>query len=169
MSDRPGVLVPIQRDYAEHLLDHLDQMQLLAHSKALLFQQRHYLSAPRTLKSFKRGSLMFFYESTRKKGLKAVVAVARVINAYLRAEGAVDKGDLDRSVLEVSDLDAIGKSKIKTVVVFDNLMKMKNPVPLESLKKFGCGEANQLRTSRIITSEQIENILLEGFPHDYPA
>lgn len=26
MPGRPGVLVPIQRDYAEHLLGHLDQM-----------------------------------------------------------------------------------------------------------------------------------------------
>lgn len=169
MSGRPGVLVPIQRDYAEHLLGHLDQMQLLAHAKASLFQQRHYLSAPRTLKVFKRGSLMFFYESARKKGLKAVVAVARVINAYLSAEGAVEKGDLDRSVLEAGDLTSIGKSEIKTVVVFDNLMKMSKPVPLESLKKFGCGEATQLLTSRTLTSEQIENILLEGFPHDCPA
>ena len=169
MPGRPGVLVPIQRDYSEHLLDHLDQMQLLAHAKALLFQQRHYLSAPRTLKAFKRGSLMFFYESTRKKGLKAVVAMARVTNAYLSAEGAVGKGDLDRSVLEPADLSVIGKSEIKTVVVFDNLMKMKRPVPLESLKKFGCGEATQLLTSRPLTPEQIENILLEGFPHDCPA
>ncbi len=169
MPGRPGVLVPIQRDYAEHLLDHLEQMQLLPHAKALLYQQRHYLSSPRTLKAFERGSLMFFYESTRSKGLKAVVAVARVTNAYLSAEGAVDKGDLDRSALEAGDLAAIGKSEIKTVVVFDNLMKMHRPVPLESLKKFGCGEATQLLTSRPLTSEQIENILLEGFPHERPT
>jgi len=169
MPGRPGVLVPIQRDYAEHLLDHLDQMQLLPHAKALLYQQRHYLSSPRSLKAFQRGSLMFFYESTRNKGLKAVVAVARVTNAYLSAEGAIDKGDLDRSALEPRDLAAIGKSEIKTVVVFDNLMKMRMPVPLESLKKFGCGDATQLLTSRRLTSEQIENILLEGFPHERPA
>jgi len=169
MSGRPGVLVPIQRGYAEHLLDHLDQMQLLPRAKALLYQQRHYLSSPRTLKVFQRGSLMFFYESTRNKGLKAVVAVARVTNAYLSAEGAVDKGDLARSALEAGDLAAIGKSVIKTVVVFDNLVKMHRPVPLESLKKFGCGEAAQLRTSHALTSEQIENILLEGFPHERPA
>lgn len=169
MPGRPGVLVPILRDYAEHLLDHLDQMQLLPRAKALLYQQRHYLSSPRTLKTFQRGSLMFFYESTRSKGLKAVVAVARVINAYLSVEGAVDKGDLDRSVLEASDLTAIGKSEIKTVVVFDNLMKMHKPVLLESLKRFGCGEATQLLTSRILTSEQIKNILLEGFPHEHAA
>lgn len=169
MPGRPGVLVPIQRDYAEHLLDHLEQMQLLPRAKALLYQQRHYLSSPRTLKAFQRGSLMFFYESTRNKGLKAVVAVARVTNAYLSAEGAIDKGDLDRSALEAGDLAAIGKSEIKTVVVFDNLMKMHRPVPLESLKKFGCGEATQLLTSRTLTSEQIDNILLEGFPHERPA
>src|SRR3989475_8646630 len=84
MPGRPGVLVPILRDYAEHLLDHLDQMQLLPSAKALLYQQRHYLSSPQTLKAFRRGSLMFFYESGRHKGLKAVVAVARVTNAYLR-------------------------------------------------------------------------------------
>lgn len=169
MPGRPGVLVPIQRDYAEHLLDHLDQMQLLPHAKALLYQQRHYLSSPRALKAFQRGSLLFFYESGRSKGLKAVVAVARVTNAYLSAEGAVDKGYLDRSALEAVDLVAIGKSEIKTVVVFDNLMKMRRLVPLESLKRFGCGDPTQLLTSRPLTSEQIENILYEGFPHERPA
>lgn len=169
MPGRPGVLVPIQRDYAEHLLDHLDQMQLLPHAKALLYQRRHYFSSPRTLKAFQRGSLMFFYESTRSKGLKAVVAVARVTNAYLSTESAVDKGDLDRSALDAAHLPVIGKSAIKTVVVFDNLIKMHRPVPLESLKKFGCGEATQLLTSRALKSEQIENILLEGFPHERPA
>lgn len=169
MPGRPGVLVPIQRDYAEHLLDHLDQMQLLPHAKALLYQQRHYLSSPRTLKAFQRGSLLFFYESARSKGLKAVVAVARVTNSYLSAEGVVNKGDLDRSAMEAGDLVAIGKSEIKTVVVFDNLMKMQRLVPLEILKKFGCGEATQLLTSRVLTSDQIENILLQGFPHERPV
>ena len=166
MPGRPGVLVPIQRDYAEHLLGHLEQMQLLPRAKALLYQQRHYLSSPRTLKSFQRGSLMFFYESTRNRGLKAVVAMARVTNAYLSAQGLVDKGDLDRSALEANDLAAIGKSDIKTVVAFSNLQNLPKPVPLESLKRFGCGEPTQLLTSRSLTSEQIENILLEGFPNE---
>ncbi len=144
-------------------------MQLLPRSKALLYQQRHYLSSPKTLKAFQRGSLMFFYESSRSKGLTAVVAMARVNNAYLSAEGAIDKGDLDRSALEAGDLAAIGKSAIKTVIAFSNLIMMHKPVPLESLKKLGCGDATQLLTSRPLTSEQIENILLEGFPHERPA
>jgi ribosomal protein S18 acetylase RimI-like enzyme len=164
LPGRPGVLVPIQRDYAEHLLDHLDQLQLLPHAKALLYQQRHYLSSPRTLKAFARGSLMFFYESTRGHGQKAVVAVARVTNAYLSAEGAIDKADLDRSVLEPADLAAIGKSDIKTVVVFENVRTLPRPVPLERLKQLGCGEATQLLTSRVLTPQQIDSILLEGFP-----
>lgn len=169
MPGRPGVIVPIQRDYAEHLLDHLDQMQLLPRAKALIYQQRHYLSSPKALKAFQRGSLMFFYESTRSKGQKAVVAVARVISAHLSAEGAIDKADLARSVLEPDNLAAIGKSDVKTVVVFDNLMRMSRPVPLESLKRFGCGEATQLLTSRPLTPEQIDNILLEGFPNECAA
>ncbi|SOD30583.1 Acetyltransferase (GNAT) family protein [Variovorax sp. YR752] len=169
MPGRPGVLVPIQRDYSEHLLDHLDQMQLLPRGKALLYQQRHYLSAPRTLKVFERGSLMFFYESNKGSGLKAVVAVARVTNAYLSSEGAIERADLDRSALEPSDLAAIGKSETKTVVAFDNLMKLPNPVPLESLRRFGCGQAAQLLTSRRLTPEQIRNILLEGFKHERSA
>ncbi|SEK13438.1 MULTISPECIES: GNAT family N-acetyltransferase [unclassified Variovorax] len=169
MAGRPGVLVPIQRDYSEHLLDHLDQMQLLPHGKALLYQQRHYLSAPRTLKVFQRGSLMLFYESNKGKGLKAVVAIARVINAYLSSEGAVERADLERSALEPSDLVAIGKSETKAVVVFDNLMKLPHPVPLESLRRFGCGQATQLLTSRPLTPDQIRNILLEGLQHERSA
>ncbi|WP_406622926.1 GNAT family N-acetyltransferase [Acidovorax sp. SDU_ACID1] len=164
LPGRPAVLVPIQRDYAEHLLDHLEQMQLLPRAKALLYQQRHYLSAPQSLKVFARGHLMFFYESTRGHGQKAVVAMARVVNAYLSAEGAIDKADLDRSVLEAADLAAIGKSEIKTVVVFDNVKTLPRPVPLESLKRLGCGKATQLLTSRLLTPEQTHSIILEGFP-----
>lgn len=170
MPGRPGVLVPIQRGYSEHLLDHLDQVQLLPHGKALLYQQRHYLSDPRTLKVFQRGCLMFFYESLGSgTGLKAVVALARVTNAYLRPMDAVDSADLERSALEPSDLAAIGKSETKVVVAFDNLMKLPHPVPLESLKRFGCGRATQLLTSRRLTPDQIRNILLEGLQYEQSA
>lgn len=154
MPGRPGVLVPIQRDYAEHLLGHLEQMQLLPRAKALLYQRRHYLSSPRTLKSFQRGSLMFFYESMRHKGLKAVVAMARVTNAYLSAQGLVDKGDLDRSALEANDLAAIGKSDIKTVVAFSNLQNLPNLCLWGALKGSvvasppNCWPADRLHPSR---------------------
>jgi hypothetical protein len=60
MPGRAAVLVPIQREYSEHLLGHLNQLQLLPQEKALLYQQRHYLSAPKTLKVFTRGCLVFF-------------------------------------------------------------------------------------------------------------
>ncbi|WPH20827.1 GNAT family N-acetyltransferase [Variovorax paradoxus] len=170
MPGRPGVLVPIQRGYSEHLLNHLDQLQLLPHGKALLYRQRHYLSDPRTLKAFQRGSLMFFYESSGKgKGLMAVVALARVTNAYLSPVDAVDRADLERSALEPSNLAAIGKSETKVVVAFDNLMKLPRPVSLKSLRRFGCGQATQLLTSRRITPDQIRNILLEGLQYEPSA
>jgi hypothetical protein len=101
--------------------------------------------------------------------MMAVVAVARVVNAYLSMDGKVEKTDLDRSVLERKHLATIGKSVAKTVVAFDNVMTFPNPVPLATLKTLGCGSATQLLTSRRLTHEQTAKILHEGFQSEHSA
>ncbi|WP_412525055.1 GNAT family N-acetyltransferase [Burkholderia lata] len=160
---RPAVITPVRRDFAEHLLEHLPQRSLLPHARAALYRERHYLSDKRTLKHFQRGSLVLFYESAKHHGLGAIVAIARVQQAYLKSQEAMERTDLDPSVLDDAALEAIGRSQVKTVTVFDNLIKFPRPVSLEALRVLGCGNAANLMTTRPINDLQLQEILARGF------
>jgi hypothetical protein len=162
LPGRPAVITPIQRAFAEQLLEHLAQTSLLPRSRAAQFAERHYLSSERTLKFFNRGTLMLFYESGKGKGSASVVAMARVQRAYLKPQGVIDQADFDPSVLSPETLSSIGSSKAKTVTAFDNVIVLPRPVPLSSLQKIGCGEPTQLITTRPITTEQLNKILDEA-------
>ncbi|NDI85399.1 GNAT family N-acetyltransferase [Undibacterium crateris] len=162
LPGRPSVLTPILSNFAAELLGNSPQGSLLPRSTASLYHDRHYLSDPKTLRHFKKGTLILFYESTRNHGRAAVIAIARVREAYLRPIDA-DASDLEHSVFTPENLVSIGKSKMKTVTVFDNIFYLKNPVPLEALRRMGCGEPNQLITTRPLTDEQLQKILAEGF------
>lgn len=165
LPGRPAVISPVRRDFAEHLLGHLPQKSLLPRPRAALHSEKHYLSGEKTLKQFKRGHLVLFYESAGNGGLGAVVALARVQHAYLKSQQAMERADLDPSVLDAAGLAAIGNSKIKTVTVFDNLICFKRPVPRATLESLGCGSPTQLLTTREINDSQLQAILAEGFGH----
>lgn len=166
LSGRPAVMTPVRREYAEHLLSWSSQRSLLPWSRASLFRERHYLSDRRTIAHFRRGSLMFFYESGRGRGAAAVVAVARVVRAYLRPIEAIEMADLNPSVLGTEKLRAIGSSAIKTIAVFDNLFALPRPVPLATLRRLGCGSSTFLLTTRAISDIQAQQILSEGGAND---
>ena len=166
LPGRPAVITPVRREFAEHLLGHVPQKSLLPHARASLYQTRHYLSDARTLKQFKRGGLMLFYESAKNGGLGAIVAIACIEHAYLKSKEAIDSSDLDASVLDAAGLEAIGKSKRKTVTVFTNLVRFTRPVPLATLRQLNCGKSTELITTRSINDTQLQSILAHGFTND---
>jgi ribosomal protein S18 acetylase RimI-like enzyme len=161
LPGRPAIITPIQRRFSEALLGHSRQTPLLPRGNASTYQDRHYLASPRSLSCFKRGALMFFYESGKQGTL---VALARVRQAYLRPEDA-SSADLRQSVLTEANLADIGKSETKTVAVFDNIFHLPRGVPLSSLQRIGCGRPNDLITTRPITDTQLQEILVEAFQH----
>lgn len=163
LPGRPAVLTPVQRRFAEPLLGHSQQASLLPQGSASQFADRLYFSKASTLKHFKRGSLIFFYESGKGKGGKQVVAVARVREAYLKPCDALDISDLQQSALTKTSMKEIGRSAVKAVTVFDNIFPLPNPVGLAVLKKLGCGKPNDLITTHPISEEQVRAILNEGF------
>lgn len=162
LPGRAATLTPLRREYAEHLLRHLPQGSFLPQARAQLFRQRHFINGSQARSAFSRGGLIVFYESSKGKGFGAVVAVARVVRSYQREEAALSGEDFNPSVLDSEQLSSIGKSRIRTVTVFDNLQILPRPVPLSVLQRLGCGTANQLITSRRLTDDQIQGILLEG-------
>jgi GNAT superfamily N-acetyltransferase len=165
LPGRPAVITPIQRNFSEPLLGHSKQESLLPLNAVSLFHDRHDISDYRTLQHFKRGALILFYESTRQNGRGAVVAIARVRQAYLKPLEIIDTQDLERSVLTATNLTNIGKSNMKTVSVFDNVFALPKPVSLKSLKRIGCGRPHDLISTRPITDAQLQDILSEAFKH----
>lgn len=163
LPGRKAVITPILHEFAEPLLGHSRQESLLPRARASQYAERHYISDKKTLKLFTPGTIMLFYESGKGRGSSAIVAIARVQRAYLKAEGAVTGTDLDPSVLSTQTLSTIGLSALKTVTAFDNLIHLPRPVGLASLQRLGCGKPTQLITTRQITSEQLERILDEAF------
>jgi GNAT superfamily N-acetyltransferase len=166
LPGRPAVIAPVIRKFAEHLLGHLPQRSLLPSARASLYQTRHYLSDARTLKKFKRGGLMLFYESGKNGGLSAIVAIACIEHAYLKPKNAIDFSDLDASVLDAAGLEAIGKSEKKTVTVFTNVVRLHRPVPLATLRLLNCGKSTELITTQSINDSQLQSILAYGFAND---
>lgn len=165
LPGRPAVITPVQRSFSEPLLGHSLQGSLLPLGTASLFQDRHYISASRNLRHFKKGGLILFYESTKNGGRSAIIAIARVRQAYLKHSDALGLTDLEQSVLTPSSLTKIGKSKMKTVTVFDNIFPLPRPVPLKSLQRLGCGSPNNLISTQSITDAQLQEILEEAFNH----
>lgn len=164
LPGRPAVLVPIERRFAEPLLGHSPQLGLLSLGSASLFRERLYLSDPKTLPRFKRGMLIFFYESKKGHGSQQIVAIARVREAFLRPSDTFDQAGLERSVLTTEHLPEIGKASMKTVTLFDNIFRLPSPVGLETLRRLNCGRGNDLITAKLLTSEQARGILEAGFP-----
>lgn len=166
LVDRPAVISPIKRRFAEPLLGHSRQASLLPAHSASLYAARHYLGDPRSLKHLQRGALMLFYESSEGRGQQAIVAVARIVESYLRRRDAFQLSDLQSSVLRPETLDQIGQAEIRAVSLIDNIFPLRKPVSLARLQLLGCGNHNQLITTNPITTDQLTNILLEGFSDD---
>lgn len=163
LQGRNGVMVPIQRRFEEPLIAQSPQTSWLPVNKAQLRPQRLYVSGPKTLKNFHRGDLMFFYESSKDKGTRSVIAVGRVLRAFHRGQGEVETADLSGSILTEDQLSEIGAATTKTVTVFDNVLRLPCPVSLEHLKSLGCGSSQQLLTAQRLSAQQVQGILEKGF------
>ncbi len=164
LPGRPAVITPIERRFAEPLLGHSPQASLLPASPASLHTERHFICGPNAIRRLKPGSLILFYESGGGNGLKAIVAVGRITQAYLKRRDEVDVSVLEKSVLTAASLDGLGVSPTKAVAAIDNIFLLSRPVPLSFLRKIGCGNPNHLITTHPITDQQLLRILNEGLP-----
>jgi len=165
LPGRPAVITPILRRYSEPLLGHSPQKSLLPSNAVSTFHDRHYISGRNTLKNFKQGALILFYESIKQGGRGAIIAIACVRQAYLKMHNDPNDKYLEKSVLDELSVTTIGKSKMKTVTVFDNIFPLTHPVPLKSLQRIGCGRPTDLITTQNISDEKLQAILIEAYDH----
>jgi hypothetical protein len=156
-------MVPIERRFAEPLLGHSPQSSLLPASTVSLFSERHYICGPNAIRLFDRGHLILFYESGSGNGHKAVVAIGRITEAFLKRRDDVDASTLERSVLTTESLENLGASSVKSIAAVDNIFPLRSPVPLSFLRSIGLGDPNQLITAYPVSEQQLRAILGEGF------
>ncbi len=165
---RPGVLIPIQKRYAEELLGDLTpQMSLLPSQEALLRIEKAYFKKPRNRNLFERGMIIIFYVSGQDMGAMKAIGAARVTsNAVLSAKEAAAQyqrqGVLPESTLR-GMADSAGSIQ---VITFDNFSRFTTPLTYSQLKETqGLGKANFITAERI-EADVLADLLKMGFSGD---
>jgi GNAT superfamily N-acetyltransferase len=163
LPKRAGVIVPIQRPYAEELFGTSTQLRLLPGKEAILFSERVYLSSSRNLNTLSEGTILFFYESGGIRGRAAIFAAARSLGTTILAKDRVPMTVLRRGVIEDNDLNELSSDAKIAVTRFDNVMLFPRCISLPSLRAIGCVDGTNLVTARRITDEQTNAIVREAY------
>jgi L-amino acid N-acyltransferase YncA len=163
MPGRSGVIVPIARRYADQLLDTAPQQKLgfVKSKRATLLNRRGYVNSPRAAKNMTPGAPIFFYESARSQGRGAIVAVARVVDSVLVQKEMV--GENDRNMLVVDELESFSVTEQVLLTIFDSLMPIPTPVPLNILRRLGAVGRSNLISATPVTDENVTKILDIGW------
>ncbi|MBY5736410.1 GNAT family N-acetyltransferase [Rhizobium leguminosarum] len=161
---RAGVIVPITKRYADELLGTNRQQRLsfIESMDASFLTTRAYINSPKSAKLMRPDMPIIFYESKRdRKGIGAVVAVARIVDAVITKKHEISGEDKRRLVIEnVAEFSA-GEDILLTT--FDNLIQLPKPVPVKRLRELeAVGRANLVSPVEL-PSEKIAQILAEGW------
>ena len=162
LSGRGAVLAPIRAAYADDLLDTAAQASLLPKPPAAIVHERTYFSSVRNERLLVKGTPIVFYESGKSNGRSAAVAVARVTSTVVVAKSQIAAPLLDGGVVAEEDIKDLSSGTQIAATTVDNVMKLRKPVPLKYLREAGCIDASNLITSRHITSDQLQKIMIKG-------
>ena len=162
LPDRPAVILPIRRVFAEHLFSSAAQLPLLPRGGAALSSDRVYFKSPHSGCALEPGIPVVFYESAPHGGRAAAFACAtvksnRIIWAETVSQRFLQKGVLDRSVVE-----RCAKDGLVSMLHFENVLMFPRPVGLSRLRLLGAVDGANLVTTRRLTSERLLAILTEG-------
>ncbi|WP_315761869.1 GNAT family N-acetyltransferase [Sphingomonas sp. Y38-1Y] len=141
---REGVIVPIQRAYADELLGTNLQTRLafIEDRDASFLERRAYVNTPRARRAMRPGLPILFYESSKKGGRSAIVAVGRIVDSIIVPKETTLK-EAERRVV-VDDLSDFSTTDDVLVTTFDNLMPFPTLVPLAALKAMGAEGTSNL-------------------------
>ncbi len=162
-SDTQAVISPIKKSYADDLFGiRKKQFSFLDNPEAVLRRQRVYFCKPAAKTCFKKGHVIFFYESGSNGGRSAIIAAGRVIECNVAFVNEMDDSLLRLGVIDRNMLSKGSISGKKTVVFFENIMLFKRPVGHKQLIELGCDNGSNFISSQNITSEQAINVLMTG-------
>jgi hypothetical protein len=160
---RDGVIVPIRRDYANDLLgtDNQGCLSFIENRDASFLSQRAYVNTPRARGAMRPGLPILFYESSKKNGRSAIIAVGRIVDSVLASKGSVSE-DAARRVV-VDDISNFSASDDILMTTFDNLMVFPNPVSFSTLKVMGADGPNNLMSATPLSYDHLVQIIEAGW------
>ena len=166
LPERPVVVIPIRRAFADQLLGTSDQLSLLPKTEASMWHEKLYVGSPRMLAAVTSGAIILFYESQQQgKGRGAIVAVAQVVRTALRKNALLDHAVTRRGVLTAKDIAALSTTEDKALIYFSQLMPLRRPVDKDHLRALGCMDGANYVTARLIGQSAACAVIEAGQPH----
>jgi GNAT superfamily N-acetyltransferase/predicted nucleic acid-binding protein len=163
LPGRPTVVVPIQRSYADRLLDTAYQHSLFPRPEASILGEKLYLSSPRTLSVLVPGAVTLFYESIGvDNGRGAIVAAAQITRTAVSESAELDSGTTRRGVLSLEEIKSVSTNNRTGLTFFNQLFRFETPVGLSRLRELGCADGANFVTARQIDEVVAAIIIEEG-------
>ena len=165
LPGRPVIVVPIQRAYADLLLNTAYQHSLFPPPEAAVLGEKLYLSSPRTLSVITAGAIIFFYESIgTDNGRGAIVATAQVSRTAVKETATIDPGTTRRGVLTSEEVSGVSANDRVGLTFFNQLMRFESLIALSRLRALGCADGANFVTARQIDETAALSIIEEGKP-----
>jgi predicted nucleic acid-binding protein len=163
LPERPAVVVPIKRPFADRLLDTALQHSLFPRPEASVLGEKLYLSSPRTLSVLVPGAVMLFYESIgADNGRGAIVAAAQITRTAIKGMTELDSGTARRGVLSSEEVKDVSSDNRTGLTFFNQLFRFEAPVGLSRLRALGCADGANFVTARQIDELAASIIIEEG-------
>jgi len=163
-SKRGGVIVPIARTFAADLLGTDDQFSFLDLPEAQFLSRRTYFNTIRASRAMIRGSAIAFYESSKGGGRGAIVAIARILDVTSTPVDCVPEALQRGAVVETPG--TLTKSERVLATTFDNLLVLRNPVHLKTLRKIGCATGANFVSATRISPSHLKAIVAAGWSNE---
>lgn len=163
-SKRNAVIVPITRSFAADLLGTDRQYSLLDVPEAMFLSRRTYFNTTRAARAMIRGAAIAFYESGKHGGQQAIVALGRIVDVTSIPVSNVPEA-LQRGAV-VDDLSKLTSAGRVLATTFDNLIALKNPVPLKKLREIGCVTGANFVSATPVSASHLKAIVDAGCKDD---
>jgi hypothetical protein len=160
LPKRKAVVVPITRTFAADLLGTDEQYSFLEVPEAHFLSRRTYFNTTRAARAMIRGAAIAFYESRKGGGRGAIVAVARIVDVTSIPIDSTPEA-LQRGAV-VEDVAVLTKSSRVLATTFDNLVALKKPVSLETLRQIGCVTGANFVSATPISAKHLTAIVDAG-------
>jgi len=164
LPGRPVAIVPIRRVWAEDLVGGV-QLGLLPKPEAAFRSRRVYFASVTNQYNLVRGRPIIIYESGKKGGSGAAVAVARVSKAEVLSKVHAPEALLRAAVVRGAQLDKLVKGATVLAVWFDNVMRFESPVSFNRMEGFGMDDKTKLVKSHMLKFDTAVQILNAGRPN----
>lgn len=164
---RPGVIVPIQKNYSEAFFPQKkSQGELFADKIASVSFEKVYFKAPRQQKCNSRGMLAFFYESGKDGGSKTIIGYGRITSSQIVQTDNISDRFYRQGVLSTDGVRQRSKNNKIHVITFSNFSLFTTPIPYSKLKEKNLISKANLVTTEEISCDSVEEIFKLGLNGD---